>query len=109
MSLTHFQAHVQALPLMLCIDFMHFSAFSAEVFGLTILCDTAEVVIINGRGIVQYNFEATVDEELTVDRGEQVRSTSPWFPAVAASLAEHFPPALPPSPYSVSAHRPNLA
>ncbi|KAL3136456.1 hypothetical protein ABBQ38_005712 [Trebouxia sp. C0009 RCD-2024] len=31
-----------------------------------------EVVIINGRGIVQYNFEATVDEELTVDRGEQV-------------------------------------
>ena len=34
-------------------------------------CD-AEVVIINGRGIVQYNFEATVDEELTVDRGEQV-------------------------------------
>lgn len=31
-----------------------------------------EIVIINGRGIVQYNFEATVDEELTVDRGEQV-------------------------------------
>ena len=28
--------------------------------------------MINGRGIVQYNFEATVDEELTVDRGEQV-------------------------------------
>lgn len=33
----------------------------------------AEMIIINGRGIVQYNFEATVDEELTVDRGEQVR------------------------------------
>ncbi len=32
----------------------------------------AEMIIINGRGIVQYNFEATVDEELTVDRGEQV-------------------------------------
>ena len=30
------------------------------------------MVIINGQGIVQYNFEATVDEELTVDRGEQV-------------------------------------
>ena len=35
-------------------------------------CASAEMVIINGRGIVQYNFEATVDEELTVDRGEQV-------------------------------------
>lgn len=35
----------------------------------------AEMVIINGRGIVQYNFEATVDEELTVDRGEQVTRT----------------------------------
>lgn len=32
----------------------------------------AEMIVINGRGIVQYNFEATVDEELTVDRGEQV-------------------------------------
>ena len=32
----------------------------------------AEMIMINGRGIVQYNFEATVDEELTVDRGEQV-------------------------------------
>lgn len=30
------------------------------------------MVIINGRGIVQYTFEATVDEELTVDRGEEV-------------------------------------
>ena len=32
----------------------------------------AELIIINGRGIVQYTFEATVDEELTVDRGEEV-------------------------------------
>ena len=36
---------------------------------------SAEMIIINGRGIVQYNFEATVDEELTVDRGEQVNFT----------------------------------
>ncbi|DBA86816.1 TPA: hypothetical protein ACH3X2_005399 [Trebouxia sp. C0005] len=33
---------------------------------------SSEMIVINGRGIVQYNFEATVDEELTVDRGEQV-------------------------------------
>lgn len=62
-------------------------------------------MIINGRGIVQYNFEATVDEELTVDRGEQVRTTSPYFPAVP-----HLPrPSIAPSPPSLLAHRPRLA
>lgn len=41
----------------------------------------AEMIIINGRGIVQYNFEATVDEELTVDRGEQVIFIYLWSSA----------------------------
>ncbi len=47
------------------------------------------MVIINGQGIVQYNFEATVDEELTVDRGEQVTLNDPCDNLLLCSSGLH--------------------